>query len=68
MGVALSGGQRQRLVIARAFLRNSKILLLDEATPALDVETEKMFSETLAGVRRGVTVVAVAHVSCFWPP
>ena len=68
MGVAFSGGQRQRLVIARAFLRKSKILLLDEATSALDVETEKMFSETLAGIGRGVTVVAVAHVGYFWPP
>ena len=65
MGVAFSGGQRQRLIIARAFLRKSKILLLDEATSALDVETDKMFAETLARIGRDVTVVAVSHVGYF---
>jgi ABC-type multidrug transport system fused ATPase/permease subunit len=60
-GVMLSGGQRQRLALARAFLKNSPILILDEPTAALDAETEAAVLRALERLRQGRTVFVVAH-------
>ncbi len=57
----LSGGQKQRLAIARAFLRDAPILLLDEPTAALDAQSEEALRQTLAELSRGRTTVVVAH-------
>ncbi|KPF95343.1 ABC transporter [Rhodopseudomonas sp. AAP120] len=60
-GFKLSGGQRQRLAIARAFLKDAPILLLDEATAALDSDSEEAIREALARLMHGRTVIAIAH-------
>jgi ATP-binding cassette subfamily B protein len=60
-GGRLSGGQRQRLAIARAVLRDPRILVLDEATSALDPGAEAAITETLSRIGRGRTVVSVTH-------
>lgn len=60
-GVMLSGGQRQRISVARAVLRNAPILLLDEATSALDSVSEAAIQESLVGLMRDKTVIAIAH-------
>jgi ABC transporter related len=57
----LSGGQRQRVSIARAFLKDAPILLLDEVTSALDAENEAVLTTTLEELSRGRTVVVIAH-------
>ncbi len=60
-GVNLSGGQRQRLSIARAFVRNAPILLLDEATASLDSHAEAEVQKTLESLEQNRTVVCIAH-------
>jgi ATP-binding cassette subfamily B protein len=60
-GVQLSGGQRQRLAIARAVLRRPRILILDEATNALDSESEAFVHQALRALDHGATTVIIAH-------
>ena len=60
-GVKVAGGQRQRLAIARAFLRDPKILMLDEATASLDSESEAMVQKALAKLMKGRTTLTIAH-------
>ena len=67
-GCALSGGERQRISIARAFLKDAPIILLDEATASLDVENETAIQEALSRLIKDKTVLIIAHrmrtVSC----
>lgn len=60
-GVTLSGGERQRIGIARAVVRNSPILILDEPTSSLDAESEKLVLEALEKLMKGRTVITIAH-------
>ena len=60
-GDTLSGGQRQRIGIARAVIRNSPVMILDEPTAALDTESEKLVIEGLERLMKGRTVIMIAH-------
>ena len=60
-GVKLSGGQRQRVALARVMLKDAPILVLDEASSALDSEVEAAIQQTLYGMMEGKTVIAIAH-------
>jgi ABC-type multidrug transport system fused ATPase/permease subunit len=60
-GLTLSGGQRQRIGIARAIIRNAPILILDEPTAALDIESEKLVIDALERLMKGRTVITIAH-------
>jgi subfamily B ATP-binding cassette protein MsbA len=60
-GVKLSGGQRQRLAIARVFLKDPALVILDEATSSLDSESERLVEEAMADLLRGRSTLIIAH-------
>lgn len=60
-GLRISGGQRQRIALARALVHKPELLLLDEATTALDPATERSICDTLVALRGNITIVAIAH-------
>ncbi len=60
-GLRLSGGQKHRVAIARAILRRSPVVILDEATASVDVETEQQIQKAIAGIAGSHTIIAIAH-------
>jgi len=60
-GIRFSGGERQRIALARALLRDPEVLILDEATSAIDIDTEVAIFERLAAARPELTIIVVAH-------
>ena len=59
--MGLSGGQKQRISIARAILKNAPVIILDDASSALDMETEQALSKSMASELKGHTVITIAH-------
>ena len=66
IGQKLSGGQRKRLALARAILKNPPVLILDEATSAVDNETEAAIQRSLDVVSKGRTTIVIAHRLSKW--
>ena len=60
-GVRLSGGQRQRVGIARALYRDAKVIILDEPTNALDIETEKLVMDSISQLSKDITLIMISH-------
>ena len=60
-GINLSGGQKQRIGIARALYKNPDIIILDEATSSLDLDTEKKLIDTIQDIKSGKTIVIISH-------
>jgi ATP-binding cassette subfamily B protein len=60
-GITLSGGQKQRTAIARAILRDPRILILDDALSSVDTETEEHILQSLQGLMRGRTTILISH-------
>ena len=60
-GVRLSGGQRQRMGIARALYRDAKVIILDEPTNALDIETEKLVMDSISKLGKDITLIMISH-------
>jgi ATP-binding cassette subfamily B protein len=60
-GLQLSGGQRQRVAVARALIKDAHLVLLDEATAALDSESEKLVQDAIAHLTPGRTTIVIAH-------
>ena len=60
-GIRFSGGERQRIALARAILRQPQILILDEATNAIDIDTEAAIFQRLSAARPDLTIIVVAH-------
>ena len=60
-GINLSGGQRQRIGIARALYKNPDIIILDEATSSLDLDTEKKLIDTIQDIKSGKTIIIISH-------
>ena len=60
-GLKLSGGQKQRIGIARALYKNPEIIILDEATSSLDLDTEKKLIDTIQNIKHGKTIIIISH-------
>ena len=60
-GIRLSGGQRQRIGVARALYRNASLIILDEPTNALDLETENLIMNSITKLRKDITVIMISH-------